>query len=61
MVSTCSACQRSFNTVKGRNIHYSRCSRNGSTMIIGHESDNLETENSNLETENRSVEIETNC
>ena len=29
-------------------------------MIIGHESDNLETENSKLETENSSVEIETN-
>ena len=51
MVSTCNACQRSFNTVKGRNIHYSRCLKNGSNVIIEHESENLETENSSVEIE----------
>ena len=50
---TCNACQRSFNTVKGRNIHYSRCSKNGRNAIIEHESDNIEIENG-------SVKIETN-
>ena len=53
MVSTCNACQRSFNTVNGSSIHYSRCSKNGRNVIIEHEGHNIETENS-------SVEMETN-